>query len=103
MTKFQATILQSICENKNVIIAHADKNLGPVGVNTNQYIRWALNNHLLDTSTYLQVSEDDALQSTSDLYYEIYQWTNNFVIASNLSKSSIDYICHNTLKHRLDL
>jgi hypothetical protein len=25
-------------------------------------------------------------------YYEIYQWTNNFGIASNVSKSSIDYI-----------
>ena len=75
---FQATILQLIGENKNVIIAHADKILGPIGVNTNQYIRWALDDHLLNPSTYQQVSEDDALQSTSDLYYEIYQWTNNF-------------------------
>ena len=85
MTKFQATIPQSIRENENVIIAHADKNLGPIGIDTNHYIRWALNDHLLDPSTYQQVSEDDALQSTSDLYYEIYQWTNNFGIVSNLS------------------
>jgi hypothetical protein len=33
-----------------------DKNLGPVGVSTNQYIRWALDNHLLHASTYLQFS-----------------------------------------------
>jgi len=52
MTKFQATILQSTCENENIIIAHTDKNLGPVGVETNLYIRWALDNHLLDASTY---------------------------------------------------
>ena len=38
ITKFQATILQSIRENENIIIAHADKNLGPVGVDTIQYI-----------------------------------------------------------------
>ena len=68
ITKFQATILQSIRENENVIIAHADKNLGTVGVNTNQYIRWALDDHLLNASTYLQVPKNDALQSTSDLY-----------------------------------
>jgi hypothetical protein len=58
--------------------------------------------HLLNASTYQQVSKDDALQSTSNLYYEIYQWTNNFGIASNVSKSSIDYIWHNTLKNLLD-
>ena len=70
MTKFQATILQFIRENENVIIAHADKNLGPVGVDTSQYIHWALDEHLLDATTYQQVSEDDALQCTSDLYYD---------------------------------
>jgi hypothetical protein len=102
MTKFQATILQSICENESVIIAHADKNLGPVGVDTNQYIRWALDKHILDTTPYQQVSEDNALQCTPNLYYEIYQWTNNFAIASNVSQSSIDYIRYNTLKNRLD-
>ena len=81
----------------NVIIAHVDKNLGPVGVNTNQYIRWALDDHLLDASTYLQVSNEDALKSTYGLYYEIYQWTNNYSIVSNVSKSLVDYIRHNTL------
>jgi hypothetical protein len=38
LTKFQAGILEKICNNKNVIIAHADKNLGPVGVDAEQYI-----------------------------------------------------------------
>ncbi len=40
LTKFQAGILKKICNNKNVIIAHANKNLGPVGVDTEQYIQW---------------------------------------------------------------
>ena len=60
MAKFQASILQLIRENENVIIAHADKNLGPVGVDSNQYIRWALDNHLFHASTYQQVSKDNA-------------------------------------------
>ena len=46
-----------VCENEKVIIVHAGKNLGPVGVSTNQYIRWALDNHLLHASTYLQISD----------------------------------------------
>jgi hypothetical protein len=39
LTKFQATILQQIRSNQDIIIAHANKNLGPVGIDTKQYIR----------------------------------------------------------------
>ncbi len=39
LTKFQARILQEIPSNDKIIIAHANKNLGPVGVNTENYIR----------------------------------------------------------------
>ncbi len=53
LTKFQARILQEICSNKHITIAHADKNLGPVGVYTERYICWALYKHLLDTNTYI--------------------------------------------------
>jgi hypothetical protein len=37
-TKFQAGIFEKFCNKKNVIIAHADKNLGPVGVVAKTYI-----------------------------------------------------------------
>jgi hypothetical protein len=53
LTKFQAKILQDIRSNENIIIAHADKNLGPVGVNTEQYIHWALK-HLLNANAYVK-------------------------------------------------
>jgi len=102
ITKFQATILQSICDNENIIISHANKNLGPVGVDTTQYICWALDDHLLDASIYVQISKIDAHQLTSDLYYEIYQWTNNYSIASNVFKSAVDYNQSNTLKNCSD-
>jgi hypothetical protein len=39
LTKFQAGILKKICNNMNVIIAHTNKNLGPVGVDAKQYIQ----------------------------------------------------------------
>jgi hypothetical protein len=73
LTKFQAGILQQIRGNPNIIIAHADKNLGPVGVNTEQYICWALDEHLTNLKTYVHVSEEDAQLAASDLYTKIYQ------------------------------
>jgi hypothetical protein len=60
LTKFQARILQEIRSNKHIIIAHTNKNLGPVGVDTERDIRWALDEHLLDTNTYIQESEEEA-------------------------------------------
>jgi hypothetical protein len=38
LTNVQATILQQIRSNQDVIIAHANKSLGPVSVDTKQYI-----------------------------------------------------------------
>ncbi len=57
LIKFQAQILQEIQSNKHIIITHANKNLGPIGVNTERYICWALNEHLLDTNNYIQESK----------------------------------------------
>jgi hypothetical protein len=102
LTKFQASILQQICGNPNIIIAHADKNLGPVGVNTEQYIRWALDEHLSDSETYVQVSEGDARLAASDLYKEIYQWRHKHGLCERLTKDATDYIHHNTMKNRAD-
>jgi hypothetical protein len=73
LTKFQAGILKKMCNNKNVIIAHANKNLGPVGVDTEQYIQWGLQEHLLDPTTYQLISEEDAKIAANDLYTTIYQ------------------------------
>ncbi len=102
LTKFQASILQQIRGNPNIIIAHADKNLGPVGINTEQYIHWALDKHLSDSETYVQVSEGDAQLAASDLYKEIYQWTRKHGLCERLTKDATDYIRHNTMKNRAD-
>jgi hypothetical protein len=56
--KFQNKMLSKIHGNHNVIIAHADKGLGPDGIITSKYIRWALRDYLLDTTTYTIVPKD---------------------------------------------
>jgi hypothetical protein len=55
-----------------VIIAHADKNLGPVRVGAKQYIRWGLQEHHLDTATYQLISEEEAKKAANELYKTIY-------------------------------
>jgi hypothetical protein len=104
LTKFQASILQQICSNPNIIIAHADNNLGPVGVNTKQSIRCALDfdEHLSNSETYVQVSEGDAQLATSNFYAEIYKWKCKHSLCDKLTKGAIAYIHHNTMKNRVD-
>jgi hypothetical protein len=61
LNKFQKKMLSKISDNQEVIIAHADKGLSPVGIKTSKYIRWAFKDHLLEATTYTIVPEDQAL------------------------------------------
>jgi hypothetical protein len=57
-----------------MIIANADKNLGPVGIDVEHYIKLGLD-HLLDPSTYVFLTEDQADQDIHDLGLAIHAWT----------------------------
>ena len=100
ISSYQARLLQSIRENEKIIIMHADKNLGPVAVDTTDYINWALNDHLLDTSTYKQVSEDVALEAISELNLEIFRWCRVHGVLAGVSVDACRYIRHHTTKNR---
>lgn len=74
LTRLQLKLLNQIKRNANITILSADKGLGPVGVDTTQYIEWALK-HLLDTTTYTILQEDQATADGETLYNDIYRWT----------------------------
>ncbi len=74
LTPHQRQLLASLQEKESVIIANTDKNLGPVGINVEQYIKLGLD-HLLDTSTYELLTESQADQDIDDLWKEIHAWT----------------------------
>ena len=74
LTPHQRHLLKSLQENKSVIIANADKNLGPVGIDVEHYIKLGLT-HLLDISTYKILSEEQAEQDTNALRQDIHDWT----------------------------
>ena len=57
----QRQLLASLQENESVIIANTNKNLGPVGIDVEHYIKLGLD-HLLDPSTYELLTESQADQ-----------------------------------------
>jgi hypothetical protein len=67
----QQLLLSSIQENQSVIIAQADKNLGPVEIDVKDYIKLGLE-YLLDTSTYKMLTEAQAEGDIQVLGKEIY-------------------------------
>ncbi len=57
-----------------MIIANADENLGPVGIDVEHYIKLGLD-HLLDPFTYVFLTNDQADQDIHDLGLAIHAWT----------------------------
>jgi hypothetical protein len=72
-----------------VIIASADKNLGPVGIDTEDYIKLGLD-HLLDPSTYTLLSEKQAADDIDKLRADIYSWT--ICHRKSLSDDAVNFI-----------
>ena len=65
LTPPQLRILHSLTNNKDVVVVPSDKNLGPVILDRDTYVRKCLQNHLL-SNTYEQLTEQSAKDSTSD-------------------------------------
>jgi hypothetical protein len=58
-----------------------------------KYIWWALDEHLLNATTYVQESEETAQTKANDLFTEIYQWMQkHYRMCEYLTKDATDYI-----------
>jgi hypothetical protein len=99
LTPYQRQLLKSLQENESVIIASADKNLGPVGIDVEQYIKLGLD-HLLDPHTYELLTEDQAKKDTDDLWQDIYAWTVNH--RSALPDDTVNFIREHLDKTKTD-
>jgi hypothetical protein len=72
-----------------VIIASADKNLGPVGVDTEDYIKMGLD-HLLDPFTYTLLTKEQAVKDIDKLRVDIFSWTISH--RQSLSDDAVNFI-----------
>ena len=97
LSRLQSTTLKQLKNNDNITILSADKGLGPVGVDTKQYIEWGLT-HLLDTKTYSILQQDQATAESEHLYHVICQWICKY--RSQLGDDATRYIREHIEKAR---
>lgn len=74
---FELKLLQELQADVSLIIANADKGLGPVAVKIQKYIADALV-HLEDESTYDIISSDEAKSLTTQIVRDIDAWIDAF-------------------------
>ena len=58
--------------------------------------------HLLDTNTYVQVSEEDARKAIDELHRDIIKWTRKYSFTNVLSSNHKQYIQHHVRKNYKD-
>ena len=91
--------MREIKSNKKIMIIPADKGLGPVCVDTEQYITWGLQ-HLLDSTTYRIIPEETAIADATLLRKGILDWTRQH--HDTLDNDDITYIRHHTMRASKD-
>lgn len=73
LSGFLERLLLKLRDTKDIIFALADKNLGPVAVTLEQYIKDGLT-HLMDTSTYEIISEQESFRRDKELRTKMRKW-----------------------------
>ena len=71
LSLFQQKLLNELRATDSIVIAHADKGRGPVGVPLSLYIEWGLT-HLTDPKSYEIISEEQGLADDKILCKEIF-------------------------------
>jgi hypothetical protein len=99
LTPWQHCLLADLHENKSLLIASADKNLGPIGIETEQYIQLGLE-HLLDTLTYELLTKHNTHQDVLALKTKIYDWT--LCHREALTDEETNFICHHLAQAKRD-
>ncbi len=99
LTPRQRCMLVKFSENKSILITSADKNLGPVGIETERRIKLGLK-HLLDTSTYELLTKHNGHQDALSHKTTIYDWTIRHRVA--LTDEETNFIRHHLVKAKKD-
>lgn len=71
---YQRHALASLQSNPDHMIVHCDKNLGPAIIERNIYIKRALDDHLVDETTYRQLTENQATHRMERVKKSILHW-----------------------------
>ena len=91
---FQDAALQWLLNQPNITILSADKNLGPVAMDTKKYIDYAFKDHLNDTATYRRLSPIEAEAKMQQIRKKIDYFLLSF--EKGLCKHSYNFIQRST-------
>ena len=67
LSNLQKSHLNNLRQNDNIVTLMCDKNLGPAVIERQEYINMVLKEHLLDSSTYTQLKEEEAQELLSKM------------------------------------
>ena len=72
LSRLQYHTLMKLKDNNNIIVLLSDKNLGPVTMDKDTYIKRVLTEHLCDKNTYQQLSEKEAHERLHNAREELF-------------------------------
>jgi phosphosulfolactate phosphohydrolase-like enzyme len=84
----QTKVLHQLQQNKNIVIKLSDKNLGPAVMDTANYIKQLLEDHLI-TKDYWQLTREEALNTMEQLKVTLKAAIHNS--SPHLSDSELTY------------
>jgi hypothetical protein len=94
MLPYQRRLLATIRNSKTHVIINADKNLGPCIIERSQYIQRALQDHLLDRTTYKQLTPTQAKRQIENLKTKLQQFLEYY--GRKLDAADIKYLTKTT-------
>ena len=94
----QRNALKFLQQQNEFVIAQCDKNLGPAILEYNIYIRRALQDHLLDSSTYSQLTPSQAASYSHRIPAMIIQWLDKYkeYVSKNEKQFILSSLTENT-------
>jgi len=78
LLQHQTYALKWLQNNTDIVVMDADKNLGPVVMEKTKYVNYAWNDHLSDSNTYKQLSENEAKRMLKKIEEEIFTFMDIF-------------------------
>jgi hypothetical protein len=90
MLPYQRRILADLRSSKEHVVFNADKNLGPCIIERAQYIRRALQDHLLDTTTYTNLTSTQATRYMDSIKNKLQQFIEYY--GHKLQQSDIKFL-----------
>lgn len=95
LSPFQSHLLDTFSSSTEFIVFPSDKNLGPAILERDEYIRRAMQDHLLDRSTYQQLTESEAKTKLHQTKLQVLKFLKRYgtplstTITSDLSPRSV--------------